>query len=105
MTLADNLKRIREEKGLSQAGLARASGVSQQSISRLETGRDQTSKYLPRLAAALGCAVEDLDDGFAGVVAGRPSIAEALKIYSELPEREKKEFLQHVLGLADDDQT
>lgn len=35
----------------------------------------------------------------------QPTISDALKIYSQLPEAEKKEFLLFVLGLAGDDQT
>jgi transcriptional regulator with XRE-family HTH domain len=61
MTLAENLKRIRLGVPLSQAKLAKITGVSQQSISRLESGEDKTSKHLPKIAAALGVPVSTLD--------------------------------------------
>ncbi|MFG1417206.1 helix-turn-helix transcriptional regulator [Xanthobacter sp. V0B-10] len=61
MTLAENLKRLREEMKLSQPKLAKAAGVSQQLISRLENGKDLTTKKLPNLARALGVTVTDLD--------------------------------------------
>lgn len=64
MTLAENLKRIREAKGLSQVRLADKAKVSQQLISRLESGRDQTTKKLPQLANALGVLVTDLDPAY-----------------------------------------
>lgn len=64
MELKDNLKRIRKAARLSQAQLAAESGVSQQSISRLENGDDLTSKFLPSLAAALKVSPSDLDPNF-----------------------------------------
>lgn len=65
MTLAENLKRIRKAAGLSQPRLAAKAKVSQQLISRLESGTDQTTKKLPQLAAALGVPVTDLDPAYA----------------------------------------
>jgi len=62
--LSANLKRIRESKRLSQAKLANASGVSQQLISQIESGKNTTTKELPKLAAALDVSVSDLDPNF-----------------------------------------
>lgn len=64
MTLAENLKRIRTAKGLSQQALADLARVSQQLISRLESGKDQTTKKLPMLANALLVTVTDLDPNY-----------------------------------------
>lgn len=64
MGLAENLKKIREDNDLSQARLAKLAGVSQQSISRLEAGKDLTSKYLPRIAAALRVPVSAIDPSY-----------------------------------------
>lgn len=66
MSIKDNLRRIRESKGFSQSRLSKESGVSQQLISRLENGVDITSKRLPELARALGVAVHEIDENFAG---------------------------------------
>lgn len=73
MSLAENLKRIREKKPMSQSALAKAAGVSQQSISQLERGIDLTSKKLPAIAVALGCRLSDLDDAYAGIAQAAPS--------------------------------
>lgn len=64
MALKDNLKRIREEKDFSQSSLARAAGVSQQLISRLEAGLDSTTKKLPEIARSLAVSVYDLDENY-----------------------------------------
>lgn len=61
MPLADNLRRIRKGKGISQITLAQESKVSQQLISRLERGIDLSTSKLPKLARALGVLVSDLD--------------------------------------------
>lgn len=65
MSLKDNLKRIREEKGLSQPKLADAAKVSQQLISRLERGVDLTTKKLPEIARALGVSPYEIDENYA----------------------------------------
>lgn len=58
------LKRIRESRGLSQSGLARASGVNIRSIQMYEQRKHDIDKAqantLSRLALALGCSLEDL---------------------------------------------
>jgi transcriptional regulator with XRE-family HTH domain len=64
MAIKENLARIRRDKKMSQVKLAEISGVSQQSISRLENGVDLTSKHLPQLARALGVPVHELDDQY-----------------------------------------
>lgn len=60
----DRLKQKRIEAGLSQSGLAFASGVSIRMVQYYEQGRNDINKaeagtvYL--LATALGCQVEDI---------------------------------------------
>lgn len=83
MTLAENLKRIRETKGLSQVRLANKAKVSQQLISRLEAGRDLTTKKLPQLASALGVLVTDLDPAY--VVETPEIIVTAVPVLSWVP--------------------
>lgn len=65
MSLQKNLARIRKEKGFSQSRLAQAASVSQQLLSRLESGTDLTTKKLPEIARALGVSVFDLDEKYA----------------------------------------
>lgn len=46
--------------GMTQATLAKKSGVSQGTIGHLESGRNSTSTKLPQIASALGMTVEEL---------------------------------------------
>ncbi len=56
-----NVKRVRQEKGLTQEQLAELSGFSQQYISGLEQGRrNPTIVSLYELATALGISHMDL---------------------------------------------
>lgn len=54
MLFADRIKARMEICELSQAALARKVGVSQQSIGRLVSGEAMGSRYLHKIAAALG---------------------------------------------------
>jgi len=65
MSLKKNLARIRTERRISQTKLAEAAKVSQQLISRLESGTDLTTKKLPEIARALGVSVYELDENYA----------------------------------------
>lgn len=66
MELKDNLKRIREQRGLSQPQLAEKASVSQQLISQIERGVGQTTKRLPEIARALDVSVYELDENYGG---------------------------------------
>jgi transcriptional regulator with XRE-family HTH domain len=57
------LKQRRTAFGLTQERLARALGVSQQTIARWEGGGDIPSKYLKDVAVVLDCRVADLIEG------------------------------------------
>ncbi len=54
MNLGQRIKSLREEKGLTQKDLATISGVCQQMISKLETGKSQQTSDIVKLACALG---------------------------------------------------
>jgi len=56
------LKTLREEKGLTQAQLAKAAGTTQEYVAMLETGvrKNPTIETLKRLAKALGVPVTEL---------------------------------------------
>lgn len=77
VALRNRLRAVREARGLSQAELARAVGISRQALQAIESGR-----YVPntavalRLSQALGCAVEDLF-ATAGEATPRARLAEA----------------------------
>lgn len=80
MPIPENLRRLREEREMSQVDLARAAKVSQQLISQLERGENLTTKKLPAIARALNATVSDLDEEYggdhgAGVVVSVPLIS------------------------------
>src|SRR3954452_18481089 len=58
---ADVIRRLRQEAGLSQAGLAAAAGVHQRQIDRYESGEQQPGLNVAhRLAVALGVTLDEL---------------------------------------------
>lgn len=64
MSIASNLAALRNKAGLSQTGLAKKAGLSQQLISQIENGVNRGTTKLPLLAKALGCSVEDIDPDY-----------------------------------------
>ena len=61
LVLKNHLKKIRQEKGLSQASLASMVGVSRNTISSIETGQfNPTAKLALILCIALDQKFEDL---------------------------------------------
>ena len=59
--LAESLRRIREEAGLTQTRMAKKLGISQPTLNRLESGSQNTTlKTLNQLCRALRCGVGDL---------------------------------------------
>ena len=59
----ENLKRLREAKGLKQEELAELVGLEYQTISRIETGYYFTSfSNLSKISEALGVTLKDLFD-------------------------------------------
>src|SRR4051812_43469423 len=60
----DVLRRLRQEAGLSQAGLAAAAGIHLRQIHRYESGEQQPALDVAhRLAAALGVTLDELAGG------------------------------------------
>ena len=60
-TIAGNVRRLRAARGLSAAGLARASGVARATLAELEAGRgNPTVETLYALASVLGVTLADL---------------------------------------------
>ena len=60
--VAENIKRHRRERGLSQEDLARAAGVTYSALTKIEAGyvQDPRVKTLQRIAIALEVTVDDL---------------------------------------------
>lgn len=60
---AVRLRKLRADAGMSQYALAKASGVSKQAVSQLESGDSEpTWATVQKLARALGVSVADFDD-------------------------------------------
>ncbi len=60
--LANNIKKLREAKGLSQEKLARLADVANNTLIKMESGENQnpTLNSLKKVAKALGVSVDDL---------------------------------------------
>lgn len=63
MSLGDRIKQARERAGLSQAALADAIGMRQQSLSALEAGKSQTTSKIVEIAFATKAPVAWLAHG------------------------------------------
>ena len=60
-SLAENLRRLREARGLTQQDLSEASGVPRPTLAHLESGSaNPTLSVLARVAVSLGVAMEEL---------------------------------------------
>lgn len=70
--LAEALRRMRREAGLTQTAMAKRLGISQPTLNRLETaGQNATLKTLNQLCQTLGCGIGDLFAGRIGRQVGR----------------------------------
>jgi len=60
--LANNIKKLREAKGLSQEKLARLADVANNTLIKMESGENPnpTLNSLKKVAKALGVSVDDL---------------------------------------------
>jgi phage repressor protein C with HTH and peptisase S24 domain len=61
MSLAENVKRHREKRKMSQAKLAKAIGAQQNTIAAIELGKTKRTKLLPEIARELGVTLNELD--------------------------------------------
>lgn len=77
-SLGERLKRCRRERGWTQVELAKRARVSQQTLTALETGVTQRSRFLPDIAAALGVSAEWLRTGIGQGPGGASSGSECL---------------------------
>jgi len=60
--LANNIKKLREAKGLSQEKLARLADIANNTLIKMESGENQnpTLDTLKKVAKAFGVSVDDL---------------------------------------------
>ena len=61
MSIGENIRRIRLERNITQADLARRVGISQPMIAMIERGTKTVSLPLSKeIADVLGCSINDL---------------------------------------------
>lgn len=58
--LGDRLRQIRRQAGMTQTQLAERAKVSQQTVSKIESGRARSTKELVKIARALGVTADYL---------------------------------------------
>jgi len=97
MIIASEIQRMRAARGWSQARLAEAVGVSQPTIAALESGEQRSSKFLPRIAAALGVAIVTLDPEYRDRASGNEPISPGAALD---PERLTSAFEEVLLALG-----
>lgn len=77
--IGENVARLRQKAGLSQADLAKAIGVnSQNTIAAIELGRTKKSKHLADIASVLQVAMTDINPWFSGKLVAPHDRAQAL---------------------------
>jgi transcriptional regulator with XRE-family HTH domain len=102
MNVAANLRRYREEAGLSQVELADLAGVSQQLVSQIERGKNVSTKYLPQIAGALRKTVGELDPSYrTGDVLDNHLVREIAELAAQLSETERRLLLGAAQGLIE----
>ena len=101
MTVADNLRRLRQAAGLSQMRLAQVANVSQPLVSQIERGENDSTKYLPQLAKAIGCQVSDIDPSYqiGSDTRADPITQELVRLAERLTEAERRLLLAAAQGL------
>lgn len=105
MALAQNLRSARETAGLSQAELAKRVGVRQTLISQLELGQTRTTKFIYRIAQALGTKAHKLDPSVPNPT-GDDDLDEWIELYATFPIERRpalKEIVRNARAMVDDD--
>lgn len=93
--LANNLKKLRKAKGLSQADLASEIGAHLTHVSRVETGKYIPSlEFVAKAAKALGITIDFLlsetEDGSQEIRIEDKDLADRLRLMETLEERERE---------------
>ena len=103
MSVGERIASLRRERGISQAGLAAATGVSRSAVAQWETDRaGQVSGNLSRIAKALDVSVEVLLHGAAarGPEGLRGDELALLRLYRVCGPNEQAEMLRVARRLA-----
>ena len=72
--LAESLRAMRRDAGLTQTAMAKRLGISQPTLNRLEAaGQNTTLRTLTQLCRSLRCRAGDLFDGQAKLKVSKPA--------------------------------
>jgi len=100
-TIAARIRARRLARGLTQAELAQAIGVSRSAVAQWETGRaGQVRANLARIGAALGVAAAYLLEGIEPVAAENATELALLRLYRECREADRALLLTTARRLA-----
>lgn len=102
MTLAERIVMARKHAGLTQAVLAKLVGVSQQAITKLETGKSESSRVLTKIAGACGVRPEWLDEESGPMVGAELHVKDEQGTYEAAPQSQSQpaQLDTHKLQLA-----
>lgn len=102
MNVAEKIKEVRTNKGLSQKEVALSVGIDQAQYSRIESGKvEPTLSSLEKIADALGIKVVELfnDEKPIDINSYEKSIVERLRLLDELEETEKSS-IYNIIDMA-----
>lgn len=104
MTLAERIIKARSHAELTQEELAKKSGISQQAISRLETGKQKTTTDIVSIAIACGVRPEwlALENGemVDGLYITGDKMKHLFKVAQGLPDYAVDEAIKRIADLA-----
>lgn len=62
--IGGNIKKLRENKGISQKGFAKIVDISYEYLNKIENGKkdNPSTKVMQKIANALGCTLDELND-------------------------------------------
>jgi transcriptional regulator with XRE-family HTH domain len=102
---SDNLRKTREEKGLSQAELAEKAGLQPSAVSHFEAGRRRPSlENLKRLADALNVTLDSLlGREITSAVAG-PLAQQLFRSFEQMTAEDQDDLAKFAAVLADKNQ-
>lgn len=81
--LGKSVKRVREQRGWSQAQLAERSGITQGAISHIENSTSGSTRHLAQIAKTLGVTTELLTEGIETNLSSQPSLGDYVIIGGE----------------------
>ena len=104
MSLAENIKKIRKQKGWSQKDLGAMIGSHLSHVNRIETGKQNPSlEVLIKLADALGVSIDGLvrgsDEDFKEIRIEDKNMSERIKLLNTLEPEDRKVVIRVIDAL------